>query len=150
MVSVILMVIAMSIGSSLLAALHDGDHGGGSTDRTFKVGKTGEVNIGTDVKIGNQLVKRGKYILTHRTEDGRHVFVLAEVDKKKAASQLSTAELDSRFLPNPERVKNSAVVTKQQRDHSYEVMKIQMAGENGDHVFTNNGGGNNVNASNKD
>jgi hypothetical protein len=130
-----------------VAAFHDGDHGGGPIDRTFKVGKTGEVNIGRDVKIGHLFVKRGKYTLTHRAEDLRHVFVLTEINKKKDPSQLVTVEIDGRFVPKSERVKKSAVTAKEQRDHSYEVVNIQIAGENGDHVFTTKVGGNNGNAS---
>ncbi len=141
---------AAFLGTGSLTALHDGDHGEGPTDRTFKVSKTGEVSIGTDVKIGNQLVRRGKYMLIHRPEDDRHMFVLAEVDKKKAASQLSMIEFAGRFLSTSEQVKNSTFLAKQQRDRSYEVVKIQIAGENGDHVFTTNVGGNNANSSTRD
>lgn len=138
------------VGSGSLRAFHDGDHGEGPTDRTFRVSKTGEVIIGTNVKIGNLLVRRGKYMLTHRADGDRHVFVLAEVDKRKAALELSSIEFGSRFLSNSEQVKNSLLVAKEQRDRSYEVVKIQIAGENGDHVLSTSFGGDNANSSDKD
>lgn len=122
-------------------AFHEGDHGGGPIDRTFKIGKTGEVNIGRDVKIGTQFVKRGKYMLAHRQENQRHVFVFTEISKKKDASQLTTIEVDGMFISSSGLVKKSAVMAKEQRDHSYEVQKIQIAGENGDHVFSRSVGG---------
>jgi hypothetical protein len=56
--------------------VHDGDQGEGPTDLVFKVGKTGDVNINRDVKLGTYLVKRGKYMLTHEVQDQRHFFVL--------------------------------------------------------------------------
>jgi hypothetical protein len=130
-------------------AFHEGHGPEGPNDRTFKVNKTGEVNIGRDVKIGNHFVKRGKYVLRHEPGEARHVFVLTEVNKKKSASELSRIEFDSRFLPGSERVKNSAIHAHEQRDRSYEVLNIDIAGENGEHLFTRNTGRNNANASNK-
>ena len=141
-------VVCLMFGSNRSAwALHDGDHGEGLIDRTFKIGKAGDVNIGRDVKVGNQFVKRGKYMLTHRQENQRHVFVLTEINKKKDPSQLATIEIDGRFVPSSSLVKKSAITAKEQRDHSYELVKIQIAGENGDHVFTTNVGGNNASSS---
>ena len=136
-------------GAGSVAAYHDGDHGEGPTDKTFKIGKTGEVNIGADVKIGNRLVKRGKYILMHQVGEDRHMIVLAEINKKKAAGELSIIEFGTRFLRTSDVVKNSTILARQLRDYSYEFMKIQIAGENGDHVFTTNTGDNNANASNR-
>lgn len=147
-VAIILSVVLA--GSGTLRAFHDGDHGEGPTDRIFRVSKTGEVIIGTNVKIGNLLVRRGKYLLTHRADGDRHVFVLAEVDKRKAAPVLSSIEFASRFLSNAEQVKNSLLVAKEQRDRSFEVVKIQIAGENGDHVLSTSLGGDNANSSDRD
>ena len=146
--SMVLTLVLVCGGS--VAAVHEGDHGSGPMDRTFKVGKTGEVNIGRDVKIGNAFVKRGKYTLTHRAGEREHVFVLVEINKKKELSQLLTVEFSSRFLPDSKAVKNSAILVKEQRDRTYEVVEIQIAGENGHHMFTTTiGGNNNANASNK-
>jgi hypothetical protein len=131
-------------------AFHEGHGPEGPIDRTFKVNKTGEVNIGRDVKIGNHFVRRGKYILTHEAGDARHVFVLSEVNKKKSAAELARIEFDSRFLPGSKRVKTSAILAHEQRDRSYEVLNIEIAGENGEHLFTRSTEGNNANASNKD
>ena len=117
---------------------HDGDHSDWATHRTFKVSKTGEVNFATDVKIGNRIVKRGKYILDHRPENVRHVFIFSEINKKKGSSELAVIELNSRFVGGSERVKNSAIMVTMQHDHSYAVQKIQIAGENGDHLFATN------------
>ena len=135
-------VVCLMFGFNRSAwALHDGDHGGGLIDRTFKIGKAGDVNIGRDVKIGNYLVKRGKYTVVHRAEEQRHVFVLTEINKKKDPSQLTTVEIDGRFVPSIASVKKSVITAKEQRDHSYQVTTIQMVGENGDHVFVTNIGG---------
>ena len=147
--SIALALFVFLAGAGTLGAFHDGDHGDGPLDRTFKIGKTGEVNIGRDVKIGGTLVRRGKYVLTHQAEESRHVFVLTEVNKKKDASQLSTIELASQFVSHPERVKKSAVLAKEQPDRSYVVLNVLIAGENGDHLFSTNIGGNNATASKK-
>ena len=137
------------LNAAPLAAFHDGDHGEGPTDRTFKVSKTGEVKIGTDVKVGTVLVKRGTYMLMHRAEDGEHVFTLTEINKKKDATQLVTFEFESSFLANSERVKNSSLLAREFRDHSYEVVKIQIAGEDGDHMLASNLGGQNANSASR-
>ena len=137
--------ILFLLGSSLLAAaFHEGDHGEGPMDRTFKIDKTGAVNIGADVKIGRLVVKKGKYMLVHRTEEQRHVFVLTEINKKKEPGQLTAIQIDGRFFPMPAAVKRSAITAKEQRDHRYEVTTIQIVGENGDHVFAANAGDSNA------
>jgi len=59
--------VLILFGSFSLGAVHDGDHGEGPTDLVFKVGKTGDVTINRDVKLGTYLVKRGKYMLTHKS-----------------------------------------------------------------------------------
>ena len=133
--------VLMLFGSSALGAMHDGDHGEGPTDLVFKVGKTGEVNVNRDVKLGTYLVKRGKYTLTHEVQDQRHLFVFTEINKKKQPSQLGVYTLAGTFLANSEKVGKSSVTAKEMRDHSYEVVTIQIAGENGNHVFTTNIGG---------
>jgi hypothetical protein len=119
---------------ALALLLHDG-HDDGPSDMVFKVTKAGEVKIATDVKIGGVMVKRGKYMLTHRTEAASHVFILTAADKKTAAAEFPTTELPSRFIPSAQAVKNSTLLAKEQRDHRYEVVRIQIEGENGDHVF---------------
>jgi len=136
--------VLILFGSFSLGAVHDGDHGEGPTDLVFKVGKTGDLNINRDVKLGTYLVKRGKYMLTHEVQDQRHFFVLTEINKKKEPAQLAVYDLTSSFIANSERVKKSSVTAKELRDHSYEIVTIQIAGENGNHVFASNIGGANA------
>jgi hypothetical protein len=136
----IAIAVSILVGSSSLGA-HEGDHGEGPTDLVFKIGKTGEVNINRDVKLGTYVVKRAKYTLTHEVQDQRHLFVLTEINKKKEPSQLAVYNLAGNFIANSDRVKKSSVTAKEMRDHNYEIVTIQIAGENGNHVFPTNIGG---------
>src|SRR5687767_436225 len=88
----------LNCGPSVFA-FHDGDHGDWATDYIFGINKKGEVNLRTDTRFGNIVVKRGKYTVTHQADGGRHLFALAEINKKKSPSQLATFALESRFVP---------------------------------------------------
>jgi hypothetical protein len=123
-------------GSISLPAFHEGGHDDAPDDWNFNVSKNGEVSIRGDVTIGNRLIKKGMYMLTHEAEGTKHVFVLAQVDKKKDASLWAIIQIDTRFVPASGVVKNSRFFSKKQLHGSYEVIRIQLVGENGDHVVT--------------
>jgi hypothetical protein len=118
-----------------VAALHDGHdgHDEGPTELVFKVGKTGEIKIGTDVRIGDVLAKKGKYLFTHRVEGDSHILVLTGI-AQKTASESAFYEVRMRLVPARNQVKTSALFVQEQRDHSYRVTIVQIAGESGDHI----------------
>jgi hypothetical protein len=115
------------------AAVHDGNHAAGPGDKIFKVGKNGDVKIGNDVKIGEILVKKGKYLFEHRVDGGQHIVVLTSIDNKNS-SEAVVHEIRTRLITSRDPVKKSALFAEEQRDRSYRVTVIQIAGENGDHT----------------
>jgi hypothetical protein len=115
------------VGCGTLMARHDEGHDDAPAELAFNVSKTGEVNITADVKIGIHPVKKGKYMISHRVDAVRHLFTLTQ--------GTSTTQIDSRFSPSSDIVKKSAFQARKQRDGSYEVVSIQIAGENGDHII---------------
>lgn len=131
---VVLSVFLLSAFAGPVTAGHDGPHGEGPLDRTFNIGKKGDVKIGEDVKIGDVLVRKGKYLISHRVEGDHHIVVLTGVDKTPS-SESSIHEIRMRFFPSRDRVKKSALFAEPRRDRSYEVTVIQIAGEDGDHAI---------------
>ena len=116
-----------------LLAAHDGPHAAGPNDQVFKIGKNGEVKIGTDVRIGNALVKKGKYVAVHRVDGDSHVLALTTADKKNEVDVV-THEIRMRLIPSKDPVKASALFAEEQRDRSLRVVAVQIAGEPGDHL----------------
>jgi hypothetical protein len=126
----------MAIGLFVLtppAMAHDGPHAAGPNDQVFKISKTGEVKIGTDVRIGQALVKKGKYLAVHRVDGDSHVLALTTADAKKEIDVV-THEIRMRLIPSRDPVKASALFAEEQRDRSLRVVAVQIAGEPGDHV----------------
>lgn len=130
---VVLSVFLLSAFAGPVTAGHDGPHGEGPLDRTFNIGKKGDVKIDEDVKIGDVLVRKGKYLISHRVEGDHHIVVLTRVDKTPS-SEGSIHEIRMRFFPSREMVKKSALFAEPQRDNSYRITVIQIVGENGDHT----------------
>ena len=124
-------VLCAAFGVSV--ATHDGPHGPGENDVVFKVGKTGEVKIGADLRLGRRTIPRGKYVFEHRVEADNHVIVLtgAASDKKVASA---VHEIPTRWVTSRDNVKSSLIVTREQRDWSYHITSIKVAGENGHHI----------------
>lgn len=126
------MIVAVlcAVGIASLAA-HDG-HGEGPTGRTFTVGKKGDVNIREDVKVGGDVLKRGKYMFEHRVDGERHVIVLTGIVKKDIAPPVY--EIPTRTVPSREMAKKSVFVATELADHSLRVGVVHVAGEPLDHV----------------
>ena len=116
-----------------IAALQEHVHDAGPHNEVYKVGKNGDVKIGTDVKIGDVLVKEGKYLLAHRAEGDRHYLVLTRIDPKNR-TEAPGYEIRTRLVPSAEPVKRSALFAYQLGDGSYRVAVVQIVGEDGDHL----------------
>lgn len=124
-------VVAFFLAFGLQAAArHDGPHAG-PDDEVFNVGKNGGVKIGMDVAIGSVLLKKGKYAVAHRVEGDAHILVLTGLDNK---TETQVHEIPLRLIPSRDPVKKSALFAVRQRDRSYRVSVVQIAGESGDHI----------------
>ena len=131
-IAVVLFVLASA------AAAHDGSHGDAPDYEVFKIGKNGEVKIATAVKIGDVVVKKGKYLAAHRIEADSHLLVLTAADKKTGEAVVH--EIRMRLIPSKDPVKMSALFAQEQRDRSLRVTAVQIVGEPGDHVPEIGGG----------
>jgi hypothetical protein len=108
---------------------HDG-HDDGPTEQTFKVGKNGEIKFGEDVKMGDLLVKKGRYLLEHRIDGARHLFVLTSNEAKAA----TVYEVPTEILVSKVPVKKSAIYATERADRVLQVTVVQIAGEDVDHL----------------
>lgn len=114
------------------AARHDGPHVGPDGE-VFNVSKNGEVKIGTDIAIGDALVRKGKYVVEHRVDGDEHILLLTGVDPKKG-SETPVHQIRMRLLPARDVARKSALFAERLQDRSYRVSIVQIAGEAGDHV----------------
>lgn len=131
-IATLMTLVTVLASAAPVAALHDG-HDEGPTGQVFKVGKSGDVKIGNDVRIGDILVKKGKYLVAHRVHGDTHILVLTAIAQKDG-SESPAYEIRMRLVPSRNPVKASALFAQEQRDHSYRVTNVQIAGENGDHI----------------
>ena len=99
---------------------------------TFKVGKNGEVKFGEDVKMGDFLVKKGRYVLEHRIDGDRHLFVLTSAERIEAKAPL-IYEVPTEVLVSKVPVKKSAIYATERADHVLQVSVVQISWENVDH-----------------
>jgi hypothetical protein len=110
---------------------HDGPHDG-PTGRTFTVGKNGDVNIREDVKVGADILRKGKYQFEHRVDGDRHLIVLTGIVKKDAVAPIY--EIPTMTMKSREAAKRSVFVAKELLDHSLQVGVVHVAGEALEHV----------------
>jgi hypothetical protein len=99
----------------------------------YTVDKNGHVKIGTDVRIAGAIVQKGKYAFTHRVDGYEHTVILTGQPNKETVTVVH--EIRTTWIPSRDRVRKSALFAYDQPDAVYEVTKIQIAGENGDHVL---------------
>ena len=113
-------------------ARHDEEDG----DPYFKIGKNGEVKFGVDIRIGDLVLKKGKYILQHRIENGDHIFVFlnTKVEQKNASANTPITIRSKGVFPG-DGAGQSMIHGKEQKDHSVRISKIEIASENMDHTF---------------
>lgn len=131
----LILVFAFSLPA---AALHDGPHVGPDGE-VFNVSKNGDVKIDMDVAVGDVVVKKGKYLVEHRMEGDQHTLVLTGLDGKKGV-EAPVHQIRMRWISSKDAVKKSALFAERQRDRSYRVTVIQIAGESGDHMPDGAGG----------
>ena len=131
-----------------------GIHSGKPTRLTLKPARpnSGIRFVRTDLPGSPEIAAHYKNVVNTQmaTTLGRGPVTISTVEHVLAALQgmgvdSATIEVDGRFVPSSASVKKSAIAAKEQRDHSYQVTTIQIAGENGDHVFVTNIGGVNAN-----
>ena len=99
-------------------------------DPYFKIAKNGQVNFSSDVRIGDQVLKKGKYLVQHRVEGADHVFVF--VDLKRESQQTT---IHSKGLFPGDKSGESGIHGKEEKNRTIVITKIEMAAENMDHTF---------------
>ncbi len=124
------LVLALLVVPAVSA--HDG-HDDGPSEQTFKIGKNGEVKFGEDVKMGDLLVRKGRYVLEHRLDGDRHLFILTSAERVEARAA-AVYEVPTEVLVSKVPVKKSAVYAAERDNHLLQVTVVQIAGENVDHL----------------
>ena len=121
----LVLFLAVAFTAAVVSA-HDEAEG----DPYFKIAKNGQVNFNSDVRIGDQVLKKGKYIVQHRVEGADHVFVF--VDLKRESQQTT---IHSKGVFPGDKSGESGIHAKEQKDRTIVITKIEMAAENMDHTF---------------
>ena len=116
---------------------HEG-HDDGPTEQTFKIATNGDVKFGEDVRFGDLLVKKGKYVLEHRIDGERHLIALSGVTKAETNAP-TIYTVPTEVLSSKVAVKKSAVYAAEGHDRILSVTVVQIEGENLDHVPIANG-----------
>lgn len=124
-----LALVAGLVSGPALSA-HDGHDD--VTEQTFKVGNKGEVRFSEDMKMGDILVKKGRYVLEHRIDGNRHVLVLRDALRSEAGAG-PAYEMPTEVLSSKLPVKKSAIYASE-RDNLLQVTVVQILGENIDHL----------------
>ncbi|HEY5619833.1 MAG TPA: hypothetical protein VIK60_17965 [Vicinamibacterales bacterium] len=128
-------LLAAALAAFALArpiAAHDGPHEGPTT-ASFNVGKNGDVNFREDLKIGNLLVRKGRYQFGHRVDDEFHIVTLTRIGANNLADA-AIYEANTRVVPGRQARKASVVRAKEAADHSLHISIIEIQGEAGDHI----------------
>lgn len=132
MKSLLHVVALLVVGLLGPAAAHDGPHGG-PDEVAIRAGKNGEINLRENLTVGTALVARGKYILTHRLDDERHVIVLTAAAPKKGevpvVHEVPTQLLVSRNVP-----KRTTLYARELANRRLVALMIEIAGEQAEHV----------------
>jgi hypothetical protein len=136
------MLKALLLALALLP-LHP-DHGS-LPRREYRVNDKGEFNLLDDTMARDTLLKRGRYVVTHRVEDGEHWFTFSEVVKEPGglskpidvrANIVAMRETFGRFViyadPPPESDKDAGSAPEH---HAHRLARIRVPGENVEHTF---------------
>jgi hypothetical protein len=130
------LVLALSVSSfDGRAAAHDGPHDGPTT-ASFKVTKSGVVTLGEDVKLGNIVVRKGRYQFAHDVDGELHLVRLTRMAAKSQADAI-IYETTTRVIPTRQ-VRRASLLRAQEAadhaDHSLYISLIEIQGETGDHI----------------
>lgn len=112
---------------------HTHPHDDSLLDREIKISKTGEINLPEAMKLNDVELKKGRYIVQHRTEVDVHWFTFTP-KTGKAPEPAKAVESRARMLPLRGKVKESIVLAVA-RDDNYRFARIQLAGEMVEYVF---------------
>ena len=128
-------LILLLFAMKLPALPHDEDEG---PSPVLRINEKGEVKIDSDMLFGERILKKGTYLVEHRSEDKLHVFAFTRIERppKGAPAVLpEKIEVTSTVIPT-ERIRSSAVHTEHDHDKNiYRVTKIEIAGENLEHIL---------------
>jgi hypothetical protein len=139
-----LIVIALSVQLVAAAAAHEGGHDDKLSDRQYKIGKKGEINIRADSAIGRIVLRKGKYKITHQVNGDQHTFVFTPEAKGSSKEKAPEAiEVETKqLLPSRDKASRFVVYAIPYRhddrktDHpDYRISKITVDGENWEHLF---------------
>lgn len=128
----------ISTASPLLALpLDDHEEEEESTDVIFRVGKNGDVNIKSSVRIGEFVLENGRYSFQHEVKGNDHVFVFTAIVKNKdsESSEPAAIHIKSVNVLRGEKTSSSILLAKQEKDFGYRIVMIEVAGENMEHTF---------------
>lgn len=95
-------------------------------ERGPRMGKSGELTIAEDMRLGAFLMRKGSYFLSHRLEGNAHVLVLTAVEPAVPSEADGGKVMTTRQL-----VTRSSVFAEELDDKSFRVRIVQIAGVDG-------------------
>jgi hypothetical protein len=121
----------------LMSLPHPHDEPRPSRAYTLKPG--GEINLFEDTMIRDKLLTHGRYLVQHRVSAGEHTVIVTQVPDRKRIAR-PPAVVTATVLPAGTTYPDSVVYAEPPRDgrtsdRYYRIMKIDIAGEDVDHLF---------------
>ena len=139
-----LIAILLFLQLAAAAAGHEGRHDSPLLDRQYKVGKQGEVNVGADTAIGQIVIRKGKYKITHEASGDQHKFFFSPETKAGSKGEVpATIEVRTKqLLAAREKISGFVLYAVPYPEHDrkrdrpdYRIAKITVNGEHLEHLF---------------
>jgi len=137
-----LIAIALLVQLAAAAAGHEGRHDSPLMDREYKVGKQGEINVSADTAIGQIVIRKGKYKITHEASGDQHKFFFSETKASKGKLPATIEVRTKQLLAAREKIFGFVVYDvhypendRKKYHPGYRVAKITVNGENWEHLF---------------
>lgn len=109
-------------------------------EHVIKVGKTGEMQFDSEIRVGELTLKPGRYKFQHRVEGSDHFVHFTEVTKRNPLSGHSggepkahPGEVKCTLEPLNRKVSQTIVVSSTEGGNH--VIRVEVAGENVAHIF---------------
>jgi hypothetical protein len=131
---VILIVATLGFAVLSLGAHEPGEEPSG--DQDFLFGKDGEVNIKSNIVIGDVLMQKGKYRVEHRVEGAAHSFLFVRISGEKSTKVTEKPiVINSKAAFSGNKTSRSTIHVKAEKNGSNRVTSIAVSPENMEHTF---------------
>jgi hypothetical protein len=131
---VVLVVAALGFAVLSVGAHEPGEEPSG--DQDFLFGKNGEVNIKSNIMIGDLLMQKGRYKVEHRVQGAAHSFLFVRITGEKSTQGMDKAiVVNSKAAFSGNKTSRSTIHVKAEKNGRNRVTSIAVSPENMEHTF---------------